>query len=330
MHQYIGKTRSSVEKVHRANEELEEANAELATRNDDLHERFDFATGLAAQAHDRHALVSFADGALEQLTGSRAHVVPGKAPDGADALESGGAGSVCVEVADNERWELLRDAIVPQLATAVESATLVEEMRKRHLTTIAALSRSMEAKDGYTGGHTERVADVAVAIARRMGYAGDGLEAIQIGALLHDIGKVGIPERILHKPGPLDDAEWELMRTHPVVSEQSSRASTSIRSFCRSRARATSGSTVAATPTGSRARMSRCPRAARSSQMHSTRSRATSRTGPRVRCTPPSQRSVRTRGAQFCPAVADALARGTAEERLELTPVELLHVVAVA
>jgi putative nucleotidyltransferase with HDIG domain len=77
----------------------------------------------------------------------------------------------------------------------------------------------MEAKDYYTGGHTERVATVSVALARRLGFSGSELDALEIGALLHDIGKIGIPERILHKPMPLDAEEWEVMREHPVISE---------------------------------------------------------------------------------------------------------------
>ena len=77
----------------------------------------------------------------------------------------------------------------------------------------------MEAKDYYTGGHTERVSSIAVALAKRLGYAGADLDAIEIGALLHDIGKIGIPESILHKPGPLDDDEWVVMKRHPVISE---------------------------------------------------------------------------------------------------------------
>jgi putative nucleotidyltransferase with HDIG domain len=96
---------------------------------------------------------------------------------------------------------------------------LVEQVRKTHLDTIAALSRSMEAKDLYTGGHTERVAELAVALARRLGFTQTDLNAIEIGALLHDIGKIGIPERILHKPGPLDESEWAVMKQHPVISE---------------------------------------------------------------------------------------------------------------
>jgi putative nucleotidyltransferase with HDIG domain len=120
---------------------------------------------------------------------------------------------------DEARWGRIRDAIVPQLATAIESAELVEQVRRTHLATIAALSRSIEAKDNYTGDHTERVAAVAVALAKRLGYDGAELDAIEIGALLHDVGKIGVPERILQKAGPLDDEEWEIMRRHPVLSE---------------------------------------------------------------------------------------------------------------
>jgi putative nucleotidyltransferase with HDIG domain len=120
---------------------------------------------------------------------------------------------------DTDRWNRLSAILLPHLATALESATLVEEVRRRHVATIAALSRSMDAKDSYTGGHIERVSDVAVALARRLGYRGEDLEAVEVGALLHDIGKIGIPERIIQKPGPLDDGEWMLMKQHPLISE---------------------------------------------------------------------------------------------------------------
>ncbi|MDP9260659.1 MAG: HD-GYP domain-containing protein [Actinomycetota bacterium] len=107
-----------------------------------------------------------------------------------------------------------------------KTAAAVEEvrdanvrLRRAHRDTIAALSKSMEAKDLYTGGHTGRVSAVSVALAERLGYDGDALEAIEIGALLHDIGKIGIPEEILRKQGPLDDEEWVIMRTHPLVSD---------------------------------------------------------------------------------------------------------------
>jgi HD domain/MASE9 len=94
------------------------------------------------------------------------------------------------------------------------------KLRLAHRETIAALSRSMEAKDLYTGGHTERVTAIATALARELGYCGDELEAIEIGALLHDVGKIGIPEQILRKEGPLTDEEWAIMRTHPLISDR--------------------------------------------------------------------------------------------------------------
>ena len=105
-------------------------------------------------------------------------------------------------------------------AAAVEEAREANlNLRRAHKDTIAALSRSMEAKDSYTGGHTERVSAVAVGIARRLGYRDDELEAIEIGALLHDIGKIGVPLQVLRKNGPLTDDEWELVKKHPLISD---------------------------------------------------------------------------------------------------------------
>jgi putative nucleotidyltransferase with HDIG domain len=222
--QYVSRTRQSVEDVRHANDELRRANTELEERNDDLHELFDFAGGLAARGHDRESLVAFAEEALGRLTGTRVRVKVGLAEAGSQQLVAGGQplGSVSFDESeeyDEARWKRLREVLLPQLATAVESSELVAQVRRTHLQTIAALSRSMEAKDYYTGGHTERVATVSVALARLLGFSGAELDAVEIGALLHDIGKIGIPERILHKPKPLDDEEWKVMREHPVISE---------------------------------------------------------------------------------------------------------------
>jgi putative nucleotidyltransferase with HDIG domain len=100
-----------------------------------------------------------------------------------------------------------------------EVRTANDQMRRAHRDTIAALSRTIEAKDDYTGDHTERVAATSVAMARRLGFDGEDLHAVEIGALLHDIGKIAVPEHILLKPGPLDDGEWEVMRRHPLMSD---------------------------------------------------------------------------------------------------------------
>ena len=221
--QYLERTREGVEEVRQVNEDLRLANRQLAARNEDLNELFQFAGGLAARAHDRTALLSFAEETLSRLTGAEAEIAVGAERRGI-ALLAGGKRVGGVQLRrgpglDEQRWERVRDAVLPQLATAIESAGLVEKVRKTHLDTIAALSRSMEAKDYYTGVHTERVSSVAIALARRLGYAGADLDAIEIGAVLHDIGKIGIPEGILQKPGPLDDDEWKVMKEHPVISE---------------------------------------------------------------------------------------------------------------
>ncbi len=223
MRQYVERSKAGVAEVRRANEELRVANEELGTRNGDLQAVLQFASGLATRAHDRPELVSYAREALARVTGARVSVHDADAPTGRELIAGGKVvGKLDIELSgalDEARWLRLREAIVPQLATALESADLVEHVRRTHLATIAALSKSMEAKDFYTGGHTERVAGVAVALARRLGFHGPDLEAVEVGALLHDIGKIGIPERILQKPGPLDDDEWAIMKEHPVISE---------------------------------------------------------------------------------------------------------------
>ena len=211
--QYVQHTRASVE-------ELRRANAELEARHEDLEELFQFAGGLAARAHDRDALIAYAQQSLDRLAGTRTQVSH-ELDEGAIALVTGAGpvGSIKFGGSPDERWRRLRHAVLPQLSTALESAGLVDEVRRTHVATIAALSRSMEAKDYDTGDHTERVAKLSVALGRRLGYAGAELDAIEIGALLHDIGKIGIPERILHKPGPLDAVELAEMQRHPIISE---------------------------------------------------------------------------------------------------------------
>ncbi len=85
---------------------------------------------------------------------------------------------------------------------------------------LQSLAKALEAKDAYTAGHSERVARWAVMIARRIGLSEREVDHIRAVALLHDIGKIGMPERILNKPGALTEAEWALVKTHPVTGAQ--------------------------------------------------------------------------------------------------------------
>jgi putative two-component system response regulator len=85
---------------------------------------------------------------------------------------------------------------------------------------IFTLAAAVEAKDPTTGEHLQHMSRYAVALGESMGFGQHDLLLLRYGAILHDIGKVGVSEAILCKPGPLDDREWEEMRQHPVVGEQ--------------------------------------------------------------------------------------------------------------
>ncbi|NTU83097.1 MAG: HD domain-containing protein [Chloroflexales bacterium] len=81
--------------------------------------------------------------------------------------------------------------------------------------TLSGWSQALDLRDHETEGHSARVTDLSVRLARQMGLSDEALEHFRRGALLHDIGKIGIPDAILHKPGPLSEAEWAVMRRHP-------------------------------------------------------------------------------------------------------------------
>ena len=108
------------------------------------------------------------------------------------------------------------------VAEALERAERSErELRDRLLTpTLAsALANAIEARDSYLIGHCERLAALAVRLALRLGLPAHELEGVRLGAILHDIGKIGIPDRILLKPGPLDDDERAEIERHPLIGD---------------------------------------------------------------------------------------------------------------
>jgi putative nucleotidyltransferase with HDIG domain len=82
---------------------------------------------------------------------------------------------------------------------------------------IRALATALDARDPYTAGHSERVSVVSVAIGRALNLPDDEIEVLRLGALLHDIGKIGVPDDVLRKPGPLTPTEFEAIRQHPVL-----------------------------------------------------------------------------------------------------------------
>jgi diguanylate cyclase (GGDEF)-like protein/putative nucleotidyltransferase with HDIG domain len=96
----------------------------------------------------------------------------------------------------------------------------VEEMANLHLRTIEALALAIEAKDHTTHDHLQRVRVYAVEVAKELGLSADDMEALQAAALLHDIGKLAVPEHIISKPGRLTPEEFEKMKIHPVVGAE--------------------------------------------------------------------------------------------------------------
>jgi diguanylate cyclase (GGDEF)-like protein len=89
---------------------------------------------------------------------------------------------------------------------------------------VAALASALTERDRYTGDHSESVVDLTARVGEALALDGQEIRRIRIAALLHDIGKVGVPDAILNKPGPLDHEEWEIMRQHPVIGERILRA----------------------------------------------------------------------------------------------------------
>ena len=93
----------------------------------------------------------------------------------------------------------------------------VQRVKKKSLDLVSSLAKALDFRDTYTYDHSESVSKYAVQIAKRMNLPKDICHHIQIGGLLHDIGKIGIPENILTKPGKLNDAEYNIIKTHPQI-----------------------------------------------------------------------------------------------------------------
>lgn len=102
-------------------------------------------------------------------------------------------------------------------AFVVESNYMDKDLQKSYLMTIKALASAIEARDRYTAGHTDRVYRIAKVIARELGWNNKRLIDLRTGSILHDVGKIGVPDAILNKPGKLTDDETEIMKKHPEL-----------------------------------------------------------------------------------------------------------------
>ena len=112
------------------------------------------------------------------------------------------------------------DSCLPLLLGTIEEALMQRTMIAGYLKTIETLALALEAKDPYTRGHSNMVAAYSTAIADRLRLDPQEREIIALGAIMHDLGKIGVADNILTKPGPLTPAEFDQMKKHPVIGEQ--------------------------------------------------------------------------------------------------------------
>ena len=161
-----------------------------------------------------------ADGAVEQqvdaVTGAVAALcVPLISKEGV-------IGAVAVGTHDREHRFSADDVrllatIANHVTIAVGNIELFSSLQEAYLATVRSLAAAVDAKDPYTRGHSDRVASYARAIAERLGLSHEQCTALEMAAYLHDIGKIGIGEEILRKPGALSDEEMAVMRHHPLI-----------------------------------------------------------------------------------------------------------------
>jgi len=125
----------------------------------------------------------------------------------------------------DQDWFDFLETLASQAAIAIDNAQLFDGLQRSNIklmlaydTTLEGWSRALDLRDKETEGHTQRVTEMSLKLARAMGQSEAEIVHIRRGALLHDIGKMGIPDSILLKPGKLTDEEWAIMRRHPVYA----------------------------------------------------------------------------------------------------------------
>ena len=127
----------------------------------------------------------------------------------------------------DEDWTQFLETLAGQTAIAVENASLFDGLSRSNMrlsmayeATIAGWAHALDLRDKETEGHSQRVTTLATQLARSLGVDEDSMAHLRRGALLHDIGKMGIPDSILLKPGPLTEEEWDIMRGHPGLAQE--------------------------------------------------------------------------------------------------------------
>lgn len=117
---------------------------------------------------------------------------------------------------NEEKMETL-DSFANLASTALYNAKIYSNLKNNYFSTAKALAKAIEAKDAYTKGHCDRVTELSVKTAKYMGFNDEQENVIKIAAILHDIGKIGVPEKILNKPGTLTSKEYDIVKRHSSI-----------------------------------------------------------------------------------------------------------------
>jgi len=164
--------------------------------------------------------------AAEHLTNKEPFVVTNEfqAAIAPMALDGGRLGCIAVALPDGaeftERQLRLLAGIAHQSRLALTNAGNFDTLERTFLETVEALANALEANDEYTSSHARWITDLSLKVGQELGLDMPSLKRLELGALFHDIGKIGIPETILSKPGPLTDEERAIVETHPELGER--------------------------------------------------------------------------------------------------------------
>jgi HD-GYP domain-containing protein (c-di-GMP phosphodiesterase class II) len=118
---------------------------------------------------------------------------------------------------DDEREEALLVGLAHQAIQAIESIEHLDSLERTFVSTVEALANALEASDEYTSSHARWISDVALLVGNELELDREAMKRLELGALFHDIGKIGIPSEILRKAGPLTDEEYQVVKEHPVL-----------------------------------------------------------------------------------------------------------------
>ncbi len=130
------------------------------------------------------------------------------------------AAAVPLKPAHDDRDLELLGSIARQTQLALQTAVSYETLERTFVATVEALANALEANDEYTSSHARWITDLALRVGEELGFEPHELKRLELGALFHDIGKIGVPSRILTKPGPLTPEERRIVETHPILGER--------------------------------------------------------------------------------------------------------------